>query len=1002
MAEENNAPKAKKTKSPLVGTQAKPTVLDKTTKLDIDTNKVLIDNIIGAGLSGGLKTDSLENFTAVSNSRDQIYQLIDTMMADSSVASIIRTYTEDVCEPNDKGHIVWCESDNPKVSMFVNYLLNVMNVDKNIVSWTSCLLKYGDVYLRLFRDSDYDDPIFKKDNIRNVDGSRSTLNESIETLDENINLNIHTSGDQYSYYVEMVNDPGSMFELTKYGKTYGYIEVPVEDTNTNLFQNYLGSQGQQINNYRMRSNDINIYQADDFVHASLDDNVERYPEKVELFTTEDDLKNNTNAHSYTVRRGKSLLYDSYKIWREKSLLENAALLNRITRSSVVRNIQVEVGDMGKTQVKNTLRMVKELFEQKSAIQTGTNAGMNEYNSPGPIENNIFTATHNGQGALTINSVGGDVDVKSLADLDYWNNKYYSSYGIPKQYFGWCLGKDTEILLLDGTTHTIEELYNNKNNYIGKGIMGCNTDGSLCPTKITNIMLTSNQADLIRVWLDNNKFVDVTPDHKMMLRNGNFIRADELAEGDSLMPYYDRIKDGRRQVLDNKNGKFISQHHIVAAKAGMPVESGYNIHHKNKNKLDDDFDNLIKLSVDAHCKEHNFDLAAMHKIANEKHRQNGKANVANMQTARMNKMADEKPEVIRKLRKLRCPVCDKIFEKSLNDIEYSKYLHLNQLHFCCPGHRNALDAGGKLARSYQLLIKSNYDKNTYETNRIHGNERPDTFLKFDTLASKLDILNAYIPEVNHMVTKIEKLSANNTVYDLTVADECHTFALPCGIFVHNCDDGAGFNGGTSLTVLSSVYAKGVKKVQNAILQAITDAINLFLVNRGLRSYLNNFVLKMKAPLTQEEKDYRAALTDRINSISSFQALFTDIEDKASRLTILKNMVSTLNYGDEILQVIDKEIEAAKIAKKKEEEEAAAAAEAEANLEATEEANEPETPEAGADEDIDLGMASVATEESFIKNPDGTILVEGPDYASQSDDNLPTPEELDETKDFTKNN
>ena len=36
------------------------------------------------------------------------------MAQDSSVASILRTFTEDVCDPNDNGHIVWCESQDPK------------------------------------------------------------------------------------------------------------------------------------------------------------------------------------------------------------------------------------------------------------------------------------------------------------------------------------------------------------------------------------------------------------------------------------------------------------------------------------------------------------------------------------------------------------------------------------------------------------------------------------------------------------------------------------------------------------------------------------------------------------------------------------------------------------------------------------------------------------------------------------------------------------------------
>lgn len=133
MAEEKEI-KSKKPKSSLIGNQAKPTVLDSTTKLDIDTNKVLIDNIIEAGLHSTLDTAAIENFTSISNSRDQVYQLIDTMCQDSAVSSIVRTYAEDVCEPADTGHVVWCESSDPKISKFVNYLLNVINVDKNIFS----------------------------------------------------------------------------------------------------------------------------------------------------------------------------------------------------------------------------------------------------------------------------------------------------------------------------------------------------------------------------------------------------------------------------------------------------------------------------------------------------------------------------------------------------------------------------------------------------------------------------------------------------------------------------------------------------------------------------------------------------------------------------------------------------------------------------------------------------------------------------------------------------
>lgn len=225
-----------------------------------------------------------------------------------------------------------------------------------------------------------------------------------------------------------------------------------------------------------------------------------------------------------------------------------------------------------------------------------------------------------------------------------------------------------------------------------------------------------------------------------------------------------------------------------------------------------------------------------------------------------------------------------------------------------------------------------------------------------------------------------------------------------------DDGAGFNGGTSLTILSSVYAKGVKRVQNSMIQAITDIINLILVSKGCKSYLNNFVLKMKAPITQEEIDYRSDLTNRISALSNFQSILSDVEDKGRRLTILKTLVGTLNYGDEIIDQIDKEIDAANEAKRlaeeakaKEEAEAAKAAELEGgptpNL-----APEPPIEENEGPADLDLAPmpdeAIPEAEENFKPEENATPLTEDQDILFEDND-LPSPEEIDDKIDFTEN-
>ena len=664
---ENTEIKSKKPKSSLIGNQAKPTVLDSTTKLDIDTKKVLMDNIIEAGLKSTLDVAALENFTTISNARDQVYQLIDNMCQDSAVSSIVRTYAEDVCEPADNGHVVWCESPDQKISKFVNYLLNVMNVDKNIFGWVYCLIKYGDVYLRLYRESDYEDHLFKKEkrNILNENLNKPEELEKAQELDEAVKISLRSAKDHYSYYLEMVSDPGTMFELTKYGQTYGYIEVPNNTAQLEATSFMGGTVGSPANPFAFnyKSNDVKVYQADDFVHACLEDNVSRFPETVDLFYEDPEQAKDGVNHSYKVKRGKSLLFDAYKIWREKALLESAALLSRITRSGVVRKVAVEVGDMPKEQVQQTLRRVKELFEQKSALNNGNS--FSEYNNPGAVENFIYYATHNGQGAISVEAVGGDFDPKQLTDLDWWNNKFYSSFGIPKQYFGWT------------------------------------------------------------------------------------------------------------------------------------------------------------------------------------------------------------------------------------------------------------------------------------------------------------------------------------------------------------DDATGFNGGSSLTIISSVYSKGVKRIQNIILQALTDAINLYLIDKGCPSYLNNFVLKMKAPVTQEELSYRENLTNRVSAISNINGLFSDIEDKSRRLTILKSLVSSLHLGDEVLEAIQTEIEAAEEAARKakeaEEAEAAAALETEGGdteVETTETEDVELTPmpdaaiEEDLEEDAPVDPEEPEIEEIKEEEKESTILLEEQELFENNDD-LPTPEEADNDRDFTEN-
>lgn len=409
-------------------------------KRDIDLDSTLYNNIIQAGISSQLDITAFDSLTQNAENRNQMYNLFDTMCEDGSIGAVVETYAEDSTERNDNGNIVWVEASDSNVSQYIEFLLDTLNIDKNIYKWVYSLCKYGDLYLRLYRESEYNDDLFA-----DVNNNRQTLNESTqqdenvhlneniqlnenkEKLDEDVKIKAYSQNDSYVHYMEMVSNPAEMFELTKFGKTVGYVKAPVtsiivkqENTSYNTFK------------YKFKKDDITLYPATEFVHASLEDNISREEEVVDIFISQDDFDKEENAHAYKVKRGQSLLANVFKVWRNLNLLENSVLLNRISKSSIVRLINVEVGDMPKENVGKTLMGIKQMVEQKAALNQGNS--MAEYTNPGPIENNVYVPTHQGVGSITTSQIGGDVDVKSLADLDYYMNKLYGQLRVPKQYF----------------------------------------------------------------------------------------------------------------------------------------------------------------------------------------------------------------------------------------------------------------------------------------------------------------------------------------------------------------------------------------------------------------------------------------------------------------------------------------------------------------------------------------------------------------------------------------
>ena len=290
--------------------------------IGVDYEKHVYDAIIANGVASTLDISLLNSFTNISQSRDTIYSLLDAMSEDPTISAVLEIYAEDATEETEDGRIVYCQSDNTDVYKYVTFLLDSMNIDKHIYSWAYSLIKYGDLYVRMYRNSDIAEKDYEK-----IEDTEQKFGK--KNLNEDVKLIAYQNSDRYSHYVEAWPNPAEIFELTRFGKSYAYIQAPVATPvkENNLINSYY--------QYSFKKNDVLFYDATSFVHACLLDNSTRTPEEVQIF--KDDTTSDDAAEKFIVRRGQSVLYNSFKIWREMMLLENAMLLNRITKSSIAKN-----------------------------------------------------------------------------------------------------------------------------------------------------------------------------------------------------------------------------------------------------------------------------------------------------------------------------------------------------------------------------------------------------------------------------------------------------------------------------------------------------------------------------------------------------------------------------------------------------------------------------------------------------------------------------------------
>ena len=402
-----------------------------------DDDKDLANRQIKSAESGSLiDLEAISKFRTLSSDRQERYAQFEDMLKDATIAAAIEMYADDSTQYDYRtGRVIWAESDDADIAKACNRLIDVLGINEKAWSHIYALCAYGDVYLRLYRKGDQSDYAQMFEVQTNQTTLRVKKEDSSRPIEE---------------YIEYVDDPATMYDLQERDKTSGFIRM-IQTNDPDKQNSYTSLVSKTFN-----VGDVNLYDRKSFVHICLAGNITRNPELIAL----SDGKSTT---VYKVKTGKSILADAYEPAQTVKLLEDSLMLNRVTKSALVRILQIEVGNMPKSEMEALLRRIKGMIEQKMAYNA-TSGYVSSYNSPGPVENIIYVPTKEGKGQITTTNLGGDVNVRDIVDVDYFNNKKLSALKIPKQYLNYDapegLGNGTSLTKLSSRyAHTIMRIQN---------------------------------------------------------------------------------------------------------------------------------------------------------------------------------------------------------------------------------------------------------------------------------------------------------------------------------------------------------------------------------------------------------------------------------------------------------------------------------------------------------------------------------------------------------------
>lgn len=287
--------------------------------------------------------------------------------------------------------------------------------------------------------------------------------------------------------------------------------------------------------------------------------------------------------------------------------------------------------------------------------------------------------------------------------------------------------------------------------------------------------TKENAQLIQIHFDDDSSLKCTPDHLIMLRNGNYKKAIDLKQGQSLMPFNSYISNKRYRQISSNVCRDRRQYRMIAQYNNLIVDPKTTaIHHQDFNSYNDNISNLKSMTHQQHkylhsqlMKGKNNPMNKWYKNASKQQKKRYHDNMSKALSGKNNKnySGKTKQDIYNFVKTL---IQNK--KRNISKAEYQKSAKINGFPMTFSSFRKK-----QFDCDFMGLIK-----------KITINEG---YKYYNSV--QLRKLTLY----NHKVKSIVRLKNRQNVYDLNVQNT-HNFGVitsysdkkfiqSSGIFVHNC-------------------------------------------------------------------------------------------------------------------------------------------------------------------------------------------------------------------------